>query len=104
MTELVIQSVTALALVLALFAVVVWMLRWMQSRSHRDPHATIRIRQRTMLDSKHSLVEVEYAGELLLLGIGPNTITHLMQRSSTSSVSPSTQHSPSTQQGSQPTL
>ncbi len=82
MTDLVVQSVTALALVLALFAVVVWLLRWMQGRSNLDPHGTIRVRQRTMLGNKHSLVEVEYAGERLLLGLAPNAITTLTRRKS----------------------
>ncbi|MDX8413245.1 MAG: flagellar biosynthetic protein FliO [Mariprofundales bacterium] len=80
MTDLVIQSISALAIVLALFAALVWLLRWMQSRTNRDPHGTIRIHQRTMLGGKHSLVEVEYAGQRLLLGLSPNAITPLMQR------------------------
>jgi len=80
MTDLVIQSVTALALVLALFAMVVWLLRWMQMRTNTDIHGTIRVRQRTMLGNKHSLIEVEYAGQRLLLGLTPNAITTLMQR------------------------
>ena len=80
MTDLVVQSVTALALVLALFAAVVWLLRWMQNRTNLDPHGAIRVRQRTMLGNKHSLVEVEYGGERLLLGLAPNAITPLMRR------------------------
>jgi len=82
MTDLVIQSITALAMVLALFAAVVWLLRWMQTRTNIDPHGAIRIRQRTMLGNKHSLIEVEYAGQRLLLGLTPNAITTLMQRES----------------------
>jgi len=82
MTDLVIQSITALALVLALFAALVWLLRWIQTRTNIDPHGTIRVRQRTMLGNKHSLVEVEYAGQRLLLGLSPNAITTLMQRAS----------------------
>ncbi|MDQ6951021.1 MAG: flagellar biosynthetic protein FliO [Mariprofundales bacterium] len=84
MTELMIKSITGLALVLALFAVLVWILRWAQQRTGIKGGSTIRIRRRAILDGKHSLIEVEYDGELLLLGISPNGISKLKQSSADS--------------------
>ncbi len=80
MTELVVQSISALAMVLALFAGVVWLLRRLQQRGEFSRGDAIRVRQRTMLGSRHSLVEVEYAGQRLLLGLGPESVTPIMQR------------------------
>jgi len=81
MTDLMIQSISALAVVLALFAVVVWLLRWAQMRTGVQGVSPIRIRRRAMVDSKHSLIEVEYHGKLLLLGVSPNGMQTLAHES-----------------------
>ncbi|MDX8409107.1 MAG: flagellar biosynthetic protein FliO [Mariprofundales bacterium] len=73
-----IQSIAALALVLALFALLVWLLRWLQQRTGgMQGQGTIRILRRTMLSGKHSLIEIEHNGEHMLLGLSPNNMTKL---------------------------
>jgi len=77
MTESIIQSIAALALVLALFALLVWLLRWLQERTGMKGEGAIRVLRRTMLSNKHSVVEIEHNGERMLLGLSPNNMTKL---------------------------
>ncbi|RMH51175.1 MAG: hypothetical protein D6682_05350 [Zetaproteobacteria bacterium] len=81
MTALVVRSVSALAMVLALFAGLVWLLRRIQHRGGALSRGdAIRVRQRTVIGGRHALVEVEYGDERLLLGVSPERITPLARR------------------------
>jgi len=72
------QSIAALAAVLGLFAVVVWVMRRFQGL---PPHAkagnNLRIVQRLSLGGKHSLAIVACGQEQWLIALSPNSITQL---------------------------
>jgi len=72
---LMLQSVAALALVLAIFAALVWGLRKLQFRQLPQGEVAMRVVQRLSIDSKHSLVEVEHNGKRFLLGLSPTGMT-----------------------------
>ena len=71
------QSVAALALVLALFAALVWGLRKLQFRQLPQGEAAMRVVQRLSIDSRHSLVEVEHHGRRYLLGLSPTGVSEI---------------------------
>jgi len=71
------QSVAALALVLALFAALVWGLRKLQFRQLPEGEAAMRVVQRLSIDAKHSLVEVEHREKRYLLGVSPTGISSI---------------------------
>jgi len=76
--SMMLQSLAALALVLALFAGLVWALRRLQSGQlnplksmhamHREEHA-MRVVQRMSIDSRNSIVEIEHGPRRYLLGV-----------------------------------
>ncbi len=68
---LMLQSVAALALVLALFAVLVWGFRKLQFRQLPQGEVAMRVVQRLAIDTRHTLVEVEHGGRRYLLGLSP---------------------------------
>jgi len=72
---LMLQSVAGLALVLALFAGLVWGLRKFQFRQLPQGELAMRVVQRLAIDTRHSLVEVEYGKKRYLLGISPTGIS-----------------------------
>ncbi len=72
---LMLQSVMALALVLALFAALVWGLRKLQFRQLPEGEAAMRVVQRLAIDSKHSLIEVDHRGKRYLMGLSPTGIS-----------------------------
>lgn len=74
-TMAIVQSVAALAVVLAIFAGLVWLLRRLQSSSQLKPGDDMRIVRRLHLDTKHSLVEVAYDGRNYLIGLSPGGMT-----------------------------
>jgi len=74
---LMLQSVAALALVLAIFAAMVWGLRKLQFRQLPQGEMAMRVVQRLSIDSKNSLVEVEHRGSRYLLGISPAGISSI---------------------------
>ncbi|MDX8403408.1 MAG: flagellar biosynthetic protein FliO [Mariprofundaceae bacterium] len=74
---LMLQSVAALALVLALFAALVWGLRKLQFRQLPQGEAAMQVVQRLSIDSRHSLVEVEHHGRRYLLGLSPTGISEI---------------------------
>jgi flagellar biosynthetic protein FliO len=69
------QSVAALALVLALFAGLVWGMRRLQFRQLPQGESAMRVVQRLSIDTRHSLVEVEHGHRRYLLGISPAGIS-----------------------------
>lgn len=75
---LMLKSVAALALVLALFAVLVWGLRKLQYRQLPQGESAMRIVQRLSIDSRHSLVEVEHHGQRYLLGLSPTGMSEII--------------------------
>jgi len=72
---LMLQSIAALALVLALFAALVWGLRKLQFRQLPEGEAAMRVVQRLAIDSKHSLIEVDHRGKRYLMGLSPTGIS-----------------------------
>ncbi len=72
---LMLQSVAALALVLAIFAGMVWALRKLQFRQLPKGEAAMRVVQRLAIDTRHSVVEIDHHGKRYLLGVSPSGIT-----------------------------
>lgn len=70
---LMLQSAAGLAAVLALFALLVWMLKRIQNqRFSGGDNNRMRIVQRFGIDTKHSIVELTHAGRSYLIGISPS--------------------------------
>jgi len=59
LTMMLLQSIAALAGVLALFAVFVWGMKRFQSHTFASSTTNMRVLQRLSLDSRHSLIEVQ---------------------------------------------
>jgi flagellar protein FliO/FliZ len=74
---LMLKSVAALALVLALFAALVWGLRKFQFKQLPQGESAMRVVQRLSIDSRHSLVEVEHHGRRILLGLSPTGVSEI---------------------------
>ena len=73
------QSVAALAVVLAIFAGLVWLLRRLQMTGQSQHGETMKVLRRLPLDTKHSLVEVLYDGRHYLIGLSPAGMTSVFQ-------------------------
>jgi len=74
------QSIAALAAVLALFAGLVWLVRRLQGSSFQvQKDGQIKIVQRLALDTKHSLVEVVRGQRHYLIGLSPDGMTAITQ-------------------------
>lgn len=74
------QSLAALAAVLAIFAGLVWLLRRLQLPGQgNNAGGAMKVTRRLPLDSKHSLVEVAYAGRHYLIGLSPAGMTSIYQ-------------------------
>ncbi|MDQ6972134.1 MAG: flagellar biosynthetic protein FliO [Mariprofundaceae bacterium] len=70
---LVLQSVAGLAVVLALFGLVVWILKRFQEQRYASGHNTgMHIVQRCGIDPKHSIVELAYGERRYLIGLSPD--------------------------------
>jgi len=69
------QSLASLAAVLALFAALVWLMRYFQGSSFQTQKGQAKVVQRLALDSKHSMVEVVNGQHHYLIGLSPNGIT-----------------------------
>ena len=63
------QSIAALAAVLALFAVLVWGMKRLQYRTGSSETSSMRVLQKISLDTRHSLVEVQHGNYRYLLGL-----------------------------------
>jgi len=70
-TAMMVQSIASLALVLAIFAGVIWGLKrlqqWQTSPVNRQ--GSMRVEQRLALDSHHSIVEVSREGKRYILSL-----------------------------------
>lgn len=78
--ELSLKSAAALAVVLALFALFVWAIRRLQGGVPLQHKGNTKIVHRLALDSKHSLVEVEFGNESHLIAISPSGVTLISRR------------------------
>jgi flagellar biosynthetic protein FliO len=74
-----VQSLAALAAVLAIFAGLVWLLRRFQSSAQVRHGEQMKVLRRLHLDTKHSLVEVAYDGKYYLIGLSPTGMTSVFQ-------------------------
>ncbi len=68
--SLLVQTIASLALVLAIFAGLVWGLRRVQQRIVPKKDGQMQVVQRLYLDSKNSVVEIKYGHQHFLLGVG----------------------------------
>jgi len=73
------QSLAGLAAVLALFAVLVWLVRRFQGSSIQVHGGQMKIMQRLSLDTKHSLVEVACGQNRYFIGLSPSGMTSIAQ-------------------------
>jgi len=73
------QSVAALAVVLAIFSGLVWLLRRFQTSTQKKHGEHMKVLRRLPLDTKHSLVEVMYDGKHYLIGLSPTGMTSIFQ-------------------------
>ncbi len=64
------QSIGALALVLAIFAGLVWLIRRFQDKVVPSKEGQMQIIQRLHIDSKNSVVEIRHGKQHYLLGVG----------------------------------
>jgi len=77
---LLLQSISALAAVLVLFAAVVWMLkRLQQHRLIHMPTGQMHVTQRFAIDAKHSVVELGREESRYLIGISPTGMTAITE-------------------------
>jgi len=76
---LMLQSLAALAAVLALFAGLVWVVRHLQPHPFSRQESRIKVVERLALDTKHSLLEVEHGQNRYLIGLSPTGITPIGQ-------------------------
>jgi len=77
MLSMVLQSLFGLALVLALFALLVWAARRLNLHNGGPAHSDFKIIQRMHLDSKNSIVEIRYHDQHYLLGLSPGGMVQL---------------------------
>ncbi|MDQ7002521.1 MAG: flagellar biosynthetic protein FliO [Ghiorsea sp.] len=64
------QSIGALALVLAIFAGLVWLMRRFQDKIMPVKEGKMQVVQRLHIDSKNSVVEIKHGQRSYLLGVG----------------------------------
>ena len=76
------QSLFGLALVLALFAFLVWGARRLNLHNGGSAHRDFKIIQRMHLDSKNSIVEIRYHDQHYLLGLSPGGMVQLHKQHS----------------------
>jgi len=67
LTMMLLQSIAALAGVLALFALFVWGMKRFQSHTLSGNTSNMRVLQRLSLDSRHSLIEVQRGNKHYIL-------------------------------------
>jgi len=75
---LMLQSVSGLALVLAIFAALVWMLKRLQNKRYfPNEKTTIQVIQRFPIDAKHSVIEMTHGNKAYLIGLSPSGMIKL---------------------------
>lgn len=77
MGMLVLKSTVSLAIVLALFALVVWGMRRLQGRLSNQGARALSMESRISLDTRNSLAIVRHGQQRWLLGISPSGITRI---------------------------
>ena len=77
MGMLVLKSTVSLAIVLALFALVVWGMRRLQGRLGNQGARALAMESRISLDTRNSLAIVRHGQQRWLLGISPAGITRI---------------------------
>ncbi len=81
---LLLQSVAGLAVVLGLFALLVWMLKRLQNKRYTHHESTsIRVVQRCAIDAKHSVVELTHGRHTYLVGLSPTGMTAIANHTAT---------------------
>jgi len=73
-TNLMAQSIAGLAVVLAIFAGLVWAMRRLQQNHQPKKDGQMQVIQRLHLDSKNSVVEIKHGNQHFLVGVGPSGI------------------------------
>ena len=76
------QSIGALALVLAIFAGLVWLIRSFQDKVVPNRDGQMQVVQRLHIDSKNSVVEIKHGKQHYLLGVGVNGVQKIADVSS----------------------
>ena len=71
------QSIGSLALVLAIFAGLVWLMRRFQDKVVPVNEGKMQVVQRLHIDSKNSVVEIKYGKQSYLLGVGVGGISKI---------------------------
>ncbi|MDX8384829.1 MAG: flagellar biosynthetic protein FliO [Ghiorsea sp.] len=69
-----VQSIVALAVVLAIFAALVWGLRRFQQTTLAHQGESMAVIQRLHLDARNSVVEIRHGDQHYLLGVGQSGI------------------------------
>ncbi len=69
-----VKSIASLAVVLAIFAGVVWLMRRFQDKVVPTPEGQMQVVQRLHIDSKNSVVEIRHGKQHYLLGVGVNGV------------------------------
>lgn len=83
---LLLKSVISLAVVLALFALIIWGMRRLQFGLASKGIRTLSVENRTSLDARNSLVIVRHGNRRWLLGISPAGINRIDRLPETSEV------------------
>jgi len=84
--SMMIQSIAALAAVLAIFAGLVWALRKLQQTTLPKKGQHLKVLQRLHLDSRNSVVEIQYRDQHYLLGVGQQGIQTISTLPSTANI------------------
>ena len=71
------QSIGSLALVLAIFAGLVWLMRRFQDKVVPVKEGKMQVVQRLHIDSKNSVVEIKHGKQSYLLGVGVGGISKI---------------------------
>ncbi len=77
-----VQSIAALALVLAIFAGLVWLMRRFQDKVIPSKEGHMQVIQRLHLDSKNSVIEIRHGKQHYLLGVGVGGVQKIAKVSS----------------------
>ncbi len=77
MLSMLLQSILGLALVLGIFALLVWGMRRLNLHQGGPVQRDFKIVQRMYIDSKNSIVEVRHKDQHYLLGLSPGGMVQL---------------------------
>jgi len=77
MLSMLLQSMLGLALVLGIFALLVWGMRRLNLHQGGPIQRDLKIVQRFYIDSKNSIVEVRHKDQHYLLGLSPGGMVQL---------------------------